>query len=233
MLSSRKSYIVISLIAVVATGCGDSNTSSTAPSLPTATGADAKPIAAGVTEQPAGDGFGVPASFHASYTLKQDEDISMADRTRRNVRIVVPIGLSDSEVENNMRVAAEKAYSSDNSPHAITVFAYKPGTPTDMEYTAGRLIWAPHGDWMQADQDVPIEEHKASVDISDEYHPKPKSTTPKSKADKELDAGLAKIDSDEKKREARLNRRISESRRHSIYYDVQTALNNGMSNPSR
>ncbi len=153
-------------------------------------------------------------------------------RTRRNVRIVIPNGLSDSEVKNNMRAAAEKAYNDDNNPHAITVFAYKPGTPTDMEYTAGRLTWAPHGDWMQADQDVPVGEHKETADIPDQYRPKPKSATASSTGDKELDRVLAKTANWESKREAKLNRHISESRRRNIYFDEQQAMNDAIANPS-
>ena len=65
---------------------------------------------------------------------------------------------------------------------------------------------------------------------------KPKSATPKSEADKafdkKLDLDLAELDRHEKKREAQLNHRISERRRRRIYFDVKTALNDGLANPT-
>lgn len=114
--------------------------------------------------------LGVPADFHQTYTIVADDDIGIGPRDRRrSVSIRVPLGLTDSALFDEMRAAAAEVYEHDGRPHVIRVFAFKPSSELDNGYTAGRLVWAPYGDWDQAKRDVPVSENKATVDVSPDY----------------------------------------------------------------
>lgn len=224
-----KARWALGLVCVAASGC--SNSEHGAPNPPAVPTASSVSVASAPQHKPAANALAVPPSFRPSYTLKEDENISLGKSdTRRKVRIIVPAALSDADVGNNMRSAAKKAYRADHSPHAIVVFAYKPGTDIHNQYTAGRLQWAPSGDWMRADEDVPVEAHEAVIDIAEDYRAKPK--VKRTASQKRLDALFANVDSEEKSREAKANRRISESRRRRIYFAYQGGMHIAMSNPN-
>jgi hypothetical protein len=145
--------------------------------------------------------------------------------TRRNVRIVVPSGLSKAVVEANTRAAAEAAYNKDNEPNAITVFAYKPNTDPHSVYTAGRLVWAPGGDWMRAGENVSVAEHKAAFDLSEWYSDAPTGLAAQMKR------AEARQDAEGKDEETPLLRRFSERRLKSMYYAIQKGIDDQMTSP--
>jgi hypothetical protein len=172
------------------------------------------------------DEFGVPSEFKSSYKLVGDENIDMSPTwTRRNVRIIVPSGLSTDQVESNTRAAAEAAYNKDNQPNAITVFAYKPNTDPHSVYTAGRLIWAPGGDWMRAGETVSVAEHKGTFDLSEFYSDAPNGLSAK------LKRSAAKEDEEGKDEERPLLRHFSEKRLKSLFYAIQQGIDDQMTSP--
>lgn len=218
-----RSFVMIGMlfVPVVLTSCSSQDNAPDATATPSA--AAPQPV---VAEVSTADEFGVPSGFKPSYTNAGDENIDISPTwTRRNVRIVVPAGLSKNDVEANTCAAAEVAYEKDGHPNAITVFAYKPNTDTESVYTAGRLIWAPGGDWMRAGESVSVAEHKATFDLSDLYSDAPTglSAQLKRSAIEEDDAG--------KKEETPLLRRFSEKRLKTLYYDIEKGIDDQMLSP--
>lgn len=213
------------LLLIVCAGCSDqSNTSSQSEPAPSPPTNDTP--AQTVTTSPTSDDFGIPSDFKPLYKLLSDENIDMSPTwTRRNVRIVVPSGLSSNDVEANTRAAAKAAYNKDDHPNAITVFAYKPNTDPHSVYTAGRLVWAPGGDWMRAGESVSVAEHKGVFDLSEWYSDAPNGLAAKMKR------AEAKEDAAGRDEEAPLLRHYSERRLKTMYYAIQKGINDQIVSP--
>ena len=177
--------------------------------------------------RPLYDAFGVPTNFNRSYKLISDKDTGIGRSiTRRSVKIVVPPGLSAAAVQYNTLAAAEAAYKADGLPNAIMVFAYKSHTNTALEYTAGRLIWAPGGEWTRARERVSVQDHRGVFDLSDDY----------SDAADGKSAGIAKIMAEQasvgKDAERPLLRHFSERTLKRIFYAIEQGIQDEVSNPS-
>jgi len=93
------------------------------------------------------------------------ENVSYGDVKRLAVRIVVPLGRTQEELTATLERAAIEV-STATQADAITILAYRPqDTPTN-QYTAGRAVYAPNGNWGDAASSEP---KQISVDLNTLY----------------------------------------------------------------
>lgn len=99
-----------------------------------------------------------------------DENISLHEVTRYTRKILVNLGLSRKELEENLIHAAWELQK-EKKATAVMIFAYRMDDTQRELYTAGRCILAPFGDWAKATdkQSNSISNLKPVIDIAKVY----------------------------------------------------------------
>lgn len=80
-------------------------------------------------------------------------------------RIIVPLGRTRAEVEATLRRAARELHEETNAD-AIGIYAYRPQDDPSGQYSVGRAILAPNGDWSEAGSSGPM---RTTVDLNELY----------------------------------------------------------------
>jgi len=109
------------------------------------------------------------------YEIVKTEWCNFSTIKRRSVKIVVPPNLVDEELIFNLKHCAAVQFNA-FKPDAIAVLAYKQNPEllsVNRTYDAGRLYFAPFGDWSKAlvgfACNIPTSEFKYSVDLVPSY----------------------------------------------------------------
>jgi len=87
---------------------------------------------------------------------------------RKSIKISVPSGLSQNDLQDNLKHAARVLYEK-HKPNALMVFAYREGDSTSDVYSAGRCVFAPYGKWEKASEIVSVEKYEAAIDFAPVY----------------------------------------------------------------
>lgn len=107
------------------------------------------------------------SQFVPRYELLSKEDSTLYKNVPRlRIRIVVPDGLTREHLEETLRAAGQSILESDQ-PMGFTLFAYKKGTDTKGEYTAGRVEYGPGGDAGRVGESE--EEPRMQIDLAGFY----------------------------------------------------------------
>jgi hypothetical protein len=114
-----------------------------------------------------GPSRGAAQAIPEGYTIVgRPENVPSSSAPRRfTVRIRVQFGKSRSEITTLLeRVARQQQR--DLRANAVTIFAYRPGDPTDGQYSVGRAMIAPYGDWSRAGENGPL---RVQIDLENAY----------------------------------------------------------------
>jgi len=102
------------------------------------------------------------------YRVVESRPIDQGKEARTRARIVVPQGLSRLGLEANLLHAAKALYEK-RPVDALALLAYTEGTDVRGAYTAGRVLFAPEGDWFRAAHGTPLNKFKARVELVNAY----------------------------------------------------------------
>jgi len=116
------------------------------------------------------DPFGILPGMKPRYRVVESAPIDLGEETRTRARIVVPPGLSRLGLEANLLHAAKTLYEK-RPVDALALLAYTEGTDVHGAYTAGRVLFAPDGDWLRAAHGTPLGKFRARVELADAYFP--------------------------------------------------------------
>ena len=116
------------------------------------------------------------------YQLDDKGRRDLGGKTRLFVRITVPKGQSQEQLERNIRRAALEGWESSVVPlGAVLVHAYAEGEDHG-EYSAAKAVFAPKGDYDTPDPRLPLEQWQVKVEVRDTYlsgeFPKPEPKKP-------------------------------------------------------
>jgi|GEM_PF-6631706 len=110
----------------------------------------------------------LPARFKQVYRVEKIEDVSFGSISRIVLRISLPMGLSQSDVELNLKYAVRELYTSKH-PDAIEVFAYRQGEPARGVYSVAHCTFAPYGKWERARPNTPLKVFKPLTEFNEAY----------------------------------------------------------------
>ncbi len=96
-----------------------------------------------------GEGTGNTTTTIPHYTIASVENVSYANVIRKNYRVRVQRVLTKNELLSISQKIVRQA-TSDDDIDAIMLFFYLPDSDTNGAYTAGKVTWAPGGDWGKA-----------------------------------------------------------------------------------
>jgi hypothetical protein len=114
------------------------------------------------------DPFGILPGMKPRYRVVESAPIDQGEEIRTRARIVVPPGLSRLGLEANLLHAAKTLYEK-RPVDALALLAYTEGTDVHGTYTAGRVLFAPDGDWLRAAHGTPLSKFKARIELVDAY----------------------------------------------------------------
>ncbi|HET6231339.1 MAG TPA: hypothetical protein VFE05_14800 [Longimicrobiaceae bacterium] len=110
-----------------------------------------------------------PADRVSYEMVGSPEDVSYASVRRFSSRVIVPLGRTREELTATLGRAAH-ALATERNADAVSVFAYRPGDPTNGIFSAARATLAPHGKWEEAGSGDSLE---LTVDFSPLYFAPP------------------------------------------------------------
>ena len=113
---------------------------------------------------------GLAHGEHPRFVRRKIEHYDNVNVPRIQVRISVPSGLSRRELEENLCVAALRAYADvgKGTLGAVAVLAYA-SERVDGMFTAAKTDFAPDGKWDKADPKVPISKWRLSIEYAKSY----------------------------------------------------------------
>lgn len=120
------------------------------------------------------DDIKIPSEFPIRYTWDRKDAWFNFSVVRRLVSyILVPKGLSDTELSFNLKHAALSKFN-EFKPDVIRVYSSCNEIPEDIyEYNAGSAVFAPFGEWDKAEEgvayNIPSSEFKFTIDIRPIY----------------------------------------------------------------
>lgn len=117
----------------------------------------------------------LPADFESRYKIQNEQDLSYNDINRIQIRITVPHGLNENELENNLKHVTKFVYNK-YKPDGISIFVYENGDDVMSGYTVAKSDFAPFGEWDKISSNNSLQNYKLKIDIRESYF-KPKVTT--------------------------------------------------------
>lgn len=126
------------------------------------------------TRSPLGDCVVPQGNFLPVYQVKFIERHDFSVIKRLSAKIVVPPKLSKEELRFNLEHCAAVLFN-EHKPDALMVFAYVDSDNLDLnsQFSAGRVIFAPFGEWDKAQDgvayNIPVEQFKFSITYSNNY----------------------------------------------------------------
>jgi len=108
------------------------------------------------------------SGFYPVYEIVKEEDLSNISSNIKQARIIVPLGLKKSDLEDNFKHAIYKLY---NKYHAdgISIYAYKKGDNINDFWTVGKAEFTPEGNWDKIRPNVNLSEYEVRFWINDGY----------------------------------------------------------------
>ena len=133
--------------------------------------------------------------FTPVYTVLEEENLTLQGVPRYEQRILVPLGLSEEELKQNLLAAAWK-FQKDKDAVAVVIFAFREDdAQRNGGYTAGKCTIAPNGVWADAMNVRSPSNLKEEIIISEAYFDNTPIRKNGSKAFIKDDTSLYKINS--------------------------------------
>lgn len=85
------------------------------------------------------------------YKIVKEDDVSYADITRKDLRIVLAPGVTEAQLKAVLTKVVEDYTSQNKDVDALVIFAYDREKDTGGGYTLGKATWAPNGEWSKAE----------------------------------------------------------------------------------